>query len=110
MFTEKERLLANEASLTSSLLGNGLNALRKASIYNKGLYYQAFFSLSIGVERLLKIIIITQYRSEHNGDFPVDIDMKKIGHNLIKLCQYTGIQFKKDCIHEKIVIFLALQG
>lgn len=106
MFTEKERLLANEASLTSSLLGNGLNALRKANIYNKGLYYQAFFSLSIGVERLLKIIIITQYRSEHNGDFPVDIDMKKIGHNLIKLCQYTGVQFKKDSIHEKIVIFL----
>ena len=106
MFTEKERLLANEASLTSSLLGNGLNALRKANIYNKGLYYQAFFSLSIGVERLLKIIIITQYRSEHNGDFPVDIDMKKIGHNLIKLCQYTSVQFKEDSIHEKIVSFL----
>ena len=106
MFTEKERLLANEASLTSSLLGNGLNALRKANINNKGLYYQAFFSLSIGVERLLKMIIITQYRSEHNGDFPVDIDMKKLSHNLIKLCQYTGIQFKKDSIHEKIVIFL----
>lgn len=32
--------------------------------------------------------------------------MKKIGHNLIKLCQYTGVQFKKDSIHEKIVIFL----
>lgn len=43
MFTEKEKLLANEAALTASLLGNGLNALRKANIYNKGLYYQAFF-------------------------------------------------------------------
>ena len=106
MFTEKERLLANEASLTSSLLGNGLNALRKANIYNKGLYYQAFFSLSIGVERLLKIIVITQYRSENDGEFPVDIDLQKIGHNLNKLCEYTGIQFKKDSIHEKIVSFL----
>lgn len=37
MFTEKERNLANEASLTSSLLGNGLDALRKADLYNKGL-------------------------------------------------------------------------
>lgn len=25
---------------------------------------------------------------------------------MIKLCQYTGVQFKKDSIHEKIVIFL----
>ena len=42
MFTEKCNL-ANEGYLTSSLLGNGLNALRKADLYNKGLYYQAFF-------------------------------------------------------------------
>ena len=47
MFTEKERILANEAALTASLLGNGLNSLRRADMYNKGLYYQAFFSLSI---------------------------------------------------------------
>ena len=84
MFTDKERVLANEASLTASLLGNGLNALRKADIYNKGLYYQAFFSLSIGIERLLKIILITQYRCAHEGDFPVDLDLKKIGHDLNK--------------------------
>ena len=62
MFTDKERNLANEANLTASLLGNGLNALRKADLYHKGLYYQAFFSLSIGIERLLKIIIINEYR------------------------------------------------
>ncbi len=43
MFTDKERNLANEANLTASLLGNGLNALRKADLYHKGLYYQAFF-------------------------------------------------------------------
>ena len=59
MFSGKELNLSNEASLTASLLGNGLNALRKADLYNKGLYYQAFFSLSIGIERLLKIIVIT---------------------------------------------------
>ena len=43
MFEEKERLLANEAELTSSMLANGLTSLRKANVYNKGLYYQAFF-------------------------------------------------------------------
>lgn len=71
MFNEKEQLLANEAALTASLLGNGLNALRKAGIFNKGLYYQAFFSLSIGIERLLKMIIITRYRSNITKNFPL---------------------------------------
>lgn len=106
MFTDKERVLANEASLTASLLGNGLNALRKADIYNKGLYYQAFFSLPIGIERLLKIILITQYRCAHEGDFPVDLDLKKIGHDLNKLCQRAGVPFEEGSLHERIVSFL----
>ncbi len=106
MFTTKERLLANEASLTSSLLGNGLNALRRANIYNKGLYYQAFFSISIGIERLLKIIIINQYRCEHNGEFPVDIDLKEFGHDLIKLCEFIDIKFDSKALHMDIISFL----
>lgn len=106
MFTEKERVLANEASLTASLLGNGLNALRKSDIYNKGLYYQAFFSLSIGIERLLKIILITQYRCAHEGDFPVDLDLKKIGHDLNKLCGRAGVEFEEGSLHGRIVSFL----
>lgn len=106
MFSEKELNLANEASLTASLLGNGLNALRKANLYNKGLYYQAFFSLSIGVERLLKIIVITQYRVDHDGSFPTDINPRKFGHDLIILCEYTGIQFESNSIHLKIIDFL----
>lgn len=106
MFSEKELNLANEASLTASLLGNGLNALRKANLSNKGLYYQAFFSLSIGIERLLKIIVISQYRVNHDGNFPTDINPRKFGHDLIKLCEYTGIQFESNSIHLKIIEFL----
>lgn len=107
MFTEKEKKLANETALASSLLGNGLNSLRKADIYNKGLYYQAFFSLSIGIERLLKIIIIEQYRCEHDGKFPNDINLKKLSHNLIKICDCIGIKFKKESIHFRIISFLS---
>lgn len=105
MFTEKERLLANEATLTASLLGNGLNALRQANLYNKGLYYQAFFSLSIGIERLLKIIIINQYRCKHNEVFPEDINPREFGHDLIKLCEYTEIEFDNS-LHIKLISFL----
>lgn len=106
MFTDKERNLANEANLTASLLGNGLNALRKADLYNKGLYYQAFFSLSIGIERLLKIIIINEYRVNHEGAFPTDINPRKFGHDLIKLCEYIGIRFENNPLHVKIIGFL----
>ena len=107
MFEEKERLLANEAELTSSMLANGLTSLRKANVYNKGLYYQAFFSLSIGIERLLKIILITRYRCEHNGEFSTDIDLKKMSHNLKLLFEDTGIEFEKNSIHQDIVYFLS---
>lgn len=106
MFTEKELNLANEAALTSSLLGNGLNALRRADLYNKGLYYQAFFSLSIGIERLLKIIVISQYRVNHNEAFPTDINPRKFGHDLVKLCEYTGIKFESNSLHIKLITFL----
>lgn len=106
MFTEKERNLANEASLTASLLGSGLNALRKADLYNKGLYYQAFFSLSIGIERLLKIILINQYRVNHDGAFPTNINPREFGHDLIKLCKYTGIEFESNSLHIQLIAFL----
>jgi len=107
MFSEKERILANEASLASSLLGHGLNALRRADEYhyNKGLYYQAFFSLSIGIERLLKIIIISQHRYKSEGIFPEDIKLKKMGHDLSKLCKSANIEFE-NIMHGKLIEFL----
>ena len=106
MFTEKEVNLEKEAALTASLLGNGLNALRKADLYNKGLYYQAFFSLSIGIERLLKIIVVNKYRVNHDGAFPTDINPRKFGHDLIKLCKHTGIKLESNPLHIKLVEFL----
>ena len=106
MFTEKERILANEEALTASLLGNGLNSLRRADMYNKGLYYQAFFSLSIGIERLLKIIVVSRYRCEHDGEFPANINLRKFGHYLLKLCEYMEIKFDMDSAHLHILSFL----
>jgi len=104
---EKEKLLLNEAKLTCSMLGNGLNSLRKSSILNVGLYYQSFFSLSIGIERLLKIIIIIKYRCENNGFFPTseEIKVKSFGHNIIKLIDFLDIKIENE-IELKILEFL----
>lgn len=107
MFNEKERLLANEATLTASMLSSGLHALRKANTFQKGLFYQAFFSLSIGIERLLKIIIITQYRCKNEGEFPVSKQLKNYGHDLLKLSEIVGAtNYEKD-IHKEILSFLS---
>jgi hypothetical protein len=107
MFNEKERLLANEATLTASMLSSGLHALRKANTFQKGLFYQAFFSLSIGIERLLKIIIIAQYRCKTKGEFPANKQLKSYGHDLLKLSEIVGtVNYKKD-IHKEILSFLS---
>lgn len=104
-FTEKEKLLANEAHLTKAMLISGLNSLRRANIVLKGEYYQAFFSLSIGFERMLKIIYISAHRAEHNGNFPTGNELKKLSHNLVELWDYTGIK-KLEGIHKDILEFL----
>ena len=103
----KIKLLSNEASLTKSLMLNGMNYLLNASFLDKGLYYQAFFSISISIERLLKIIIITQYRVKHNGAFPTkkDIILKDFKHNLIKLSKYANIVYDTE-LELKILEFL----
>ena len=107
MFNEKEIMLKNEASLVSSLLGNGLNSLRKSNLNNIGLYYQAFFSLAIGLERLLKIILITQYRVQNNEEFPKQLPLKDYGHDLLKLTKLANINLNdKDDIHYRILEFL----
>ncbi|WP_432405730.1 hypothetical protein [Wukongibacter sp. M2B1] len=59
--TTQEAILLKEAGLASSSLEYGLTILRKAELTRKAEYYQAFFQLSIGLERLMKIIIIENY-------------------------------------------------
>ena len=100
-FSDKEKLLANEAHLTRAMLLSGLNSLRRASVVLKGEYYQAFFSLSICFERMLKIIYIREYRAKHNGNFPTGNELKKLSHNLVNLWDYIGIK-KLEGIHKDI--------
>lgn len=83
--THTDRLLVNEAGLASTCIGQGLTILRKANFVNKWNYYQAFFLLTIGIERLLKIIVITKYRVDNNNNFPKDAYLKKLGHNIKNL-------------------------
>lgn len=105
-FRDEEKLLLMEGSLTLATLTEGLDCLRKANIYQKGLYYQAFFSLSTGIERLLKLIIIYKYRIENNGIFPENNDLKEKGHNLYEMFKIVSPKLLEDNIYNLVINFL----
>lgn len=79
-----------EAAIASQSISAGLNALRKANYAATGLYSHAFFSLSIGLERLLKLIFILDYIVENHGKFPDESVLKrKFRHNIALLFSYA---------------------
>ena len=90
-FKEEEKLLLLEGALVSSALADGLERLRTADIYHKGMYYQAFLSLATGMERLLKLIIIYEYKINNNDRFPDNKYLKEKGHNLYEM--FKTIEF-----------------
>ncbi|MFV0622580.1 hypothetical protein ACBY01_01035 [Sphingomonas sp. ac-8] len=78
--------LHREASLVSQILGSGATALGRAT-YGSGFgeYYTAFFGLSIGIERLAKLILVADYALDNAGTLPNQQMVRKSGHRLKKL-------------------------
>ena len=87
---EQEALLLKEGYLSYTMLGHGLTALRRASILDKGSFYHAFFALTIGLERLMKLMLIQKYRVEHKNSFPDNGYLRQIGHNIGRLFVEVG--------------------
>lgn len=80
-------LLIKECGLTATSIDQGLVSLRKSHFAVKGLYYQSFFLLSIGIERLLKLIIIVKTIVEKD-EFPNNNELKNYGHKIIEMFQF----------------------
>lgn len=90
MFSEKFILLQQEGFLTQSSLCQGLTFLRKANLgeKEKGLFYSAFFQLSIGIERFMKIIVILDYMIKNDLKIMKDNELKQnYGHKIKDLYQ-----------------------
>jgi len=80
------RPFMREADLTRMTLATGLNALAKANHMQGGFYNQAFFNISIGFERLLKLIILIDHGLTHAGEYPSEEVLRnRFGHNLERL-------------------------
>lgn len=78
--------LHREASLVNQLLGAGATAIRRANYADgRGQYYVAFFTLSTGLERLSKLILVADFAIKNDGSLPTQDKLKRFGHNLVSL-------------------------
>jgi hypothetical protein len=76
MITEPRFIAFNrEAELAKRLTCSGLTARRKATPSAPGIYYDAFFGLSIGLERLAKLAWLIDECIRRNGTFPTDKEL-----------------------------------
>jgi hypothetical protein len=116
--TTDQRFIAfnREAELAKRLTCSGLTALRKATPARPGIYYDAFFGLSIGLERFAKLAWLIDECIGRNGVFPTDKDLKSVGHDiqtlvekaqLIQRRQSAYLTFPSDSVTDHIIKFLS---
>src|SRR6185312_6445731 len=78
--------IGREAALVRHLIGSGTTALGRANYADKiGEYYTAFFGLSVGLERLAKLILVADHAISNNGQMPAEDVVRRYGHKLIDL-------------------------
>jgi hypothetical protein len=78
-------LLQQEGYLIRSCLTSGLTQLRAANVHNKGAFYGALFNLSIGLERLMKAIVIMDFMIKNDLRVPSKAQLKAFGHDIVSL-------------------------
>lgn len=111
-------LLEQEGLLAQACLCNGLTALRRANLGDKkGLFYSAFFELSIGFERVLKLVLILDHMANNKLAPPPSKYIEGFRHDLIRLfdatktvCTTRGLtfldEFPPDSLPIRILDFL----
>ncbi|MEE5059309.1 hypothetical protein V2J93_10970 [Pseudomonas alliivorans] len=84
-FSRTFTLLQQEGHLARTSLLAGIDLLLKANLDDRkiGNFYSAFFQLTIGIERILKLVVITHHMLENDYKPPTDEELrKKYGHNI----------------------------
>lgn len=88
--------LGREAKLVRHLVGSGATALGRANYADQmGEYYTAFFGLSVGLERLAKLVLVADYAITNNGKMPEEKEVRKFGHKLIDLANAVDMIAKE---------------
>lgn len=112
-------LLQQEAILAKSSVLSGFEFMIKGGFDDvyKGHYYTAFFQLSIGIERMLKLVIISDHMFRNSYQPPDIKTIKTYGHDLLALyLSAKEISGKYDntivpvleekSIHHNILVFM----
>ena len=74
------------------LLGSGATSLGRASYGDQmGEYYTAFFGLTIGLERLAKLILVVDHAIKNGGTMPDEKVVRMYGHKLVSLLDASGL-------------------
>ena len=84
-FKESYVSLQREGHLFRSCIGLGMSALAASHAGDVGSYYTAFFQLSIGMERAMKVILIAEYMAANALQRPTTTVLKAHGHKLVDL-------------------------
>lgn len=79
------RALAREAALAAEHIAFGATALGKANYAQEAYYAQAFFALSVGLERSAKLAIVVDHALANNGAYPAPNTLRNAGHGLVAL-------------------------
>lgn len=119
-FSATFNALNREAAFTWEMLGSGATQIRNANYASKGVYFQAFTSLSTGLERIGKLCVMLDHYIGQNGQFPDSDYMKKqIGHNIVAIYEQSkkiitersiSMRFEQDLdnpIHRAILSVLS---
>lgn len=110
--------LTREAGLAAEHMAIGVTALGRANYAEHAYYGQAFFALTIGLERSAKLALIVNHAVETGGTFPTTEEIRNYAHNLKGLLESAdqiarnlGLTEAQDrlprsVVHEKIIAIL----
>jgi hypothetical protein len=99
LLSETFKALLKEAQFTKEMLGSGATHIRNANYASKGIYFQAFTSLSTGLERIGKLCLMLDHYVDHNRKFPDSNYMKhEICHDIAAIYEKSTLIIVKYSI------------
>jgi hypothetical protein len=98
---EVDLALGKEASMSAVSICVALTHIRKYDFVRFGYFYSAMSMYATGIERLLKLIIIYDYRINNNDQFPDNNYLKKYSHKIVDLVE-TVKEYKNKYSMNKI--------
>jgi hypothetical protein len=120
--TKNFSFLAQESFLAKNCILSGFDSLLAANYFcaKDGYFYTAFFNLSIGLERIMKLVIVADYMLKNNMNTPSEQYLRGFGHKIDvlyqKICEmssYYGNGFgypEVDSNPEILLAFLSKFG